>query len=162
MIINEICKANSPITSLLREFAVEIFVLVVGEFSDEVDLVDLIETLADLRLFLVLEKCVDWNRASFSGKMLSLVIGNPLVIVMEADILGSHHLEASHLHSLLLGKIDEVLSVLFLGICVVDYHTLALGKVLVSHLVALLFCLQSVPVYSHILRQVVCAESGLS
>ena len=58
--------------------------------------------------------------------MLSFVVCHPLVVVVEADVLGGQHLEASHLRTVLLGKAYEVLPVFCLGVSVVDHHALAL------------------------------------
>ena len=127
--------------------------------SDEVDLIHLVKTLAHGRLLLVLEKRMDGNRASLPRQVFALVVGHPLVIVVETHIFGGQHLEATHLDAVLLGQVDEIPSVLFLGVGVVDHHALALPQRLVCHFVALLFGFQGVAVDPDVLGEVVDAES---
>jgi hypothetical protein len=141
---------------------VELLVGRVFKFGDEVDLVHLVETFSSGGLLLVLEKCMDGNGAGLTREMLSLVVGNSLVIVVETDLLGRQHLEASHLYPVLLGQVDEVAPIFLLGVGVVYHYALSLAECLVSHFVALLLGLESVSVDPHVFGKVVDREVRLS
>jgi len=90
--------------------------------------------------------------------MLPFVVGNPLVVVVEADLFGGQELETPHFVSILFGQVNEILAIFSLRVGIVDDNTGSLLDLFLSHLVALLFGLQSVPVYPCVLGHVVLPE----
>jgi len=138
--------------SFFRKLFIELFICIAIELSYEVDLVYFIESLIKLRLFFVFEESMDGNGAGFSRQMLSLIVCNSLVVVVETNILRSQELKTSHLVVIFLGKPDEIGPVFFLRVCVVNDHAVSFFDLFLSNFVALLFCLQSVPVYSRVFR----------
>ena len=94
--------------------------------------------------------------------MFTFVVSHSLVIVVEADLLGGQHFETSYLDTVSLGHVNEVFSVLFLGIGVVNDHTIAFGQFLTCNFITFFFSLESVPVNSYIFGKIIYAEGGLA
>ena len=150
------------IISFLWEFAIEFPISLALEFCQEVDLVYFIESFIHLGFLFVLEESVNGNWSSFSWQMFSLVVRYSLVIIVETYIFGGQHFETSHLNSMLLGKVNEVLSVLLFGIGVINNNAFSLRKLFVSNFVAFFLCFKSISVDSHVIWQMSCAESRFS
>lgn len=105
---------------------------------------------------------MDGDGACLAGEVCSLIVGHALVVVMEADVLGSEELKAAYLVTVFLGQTDEVGAVLLLRIGVVNDHAAALLHLLLSHLVALLLRLQCIPVHTTVLGHVCLPEGGFA
>lgn len=131
---------------------------IVVELRHKVDFLDLIESLREGRLLHILEPTMNWDLASLTREVGSLVIANPLEIVVEADFFVGEEVETSGLVAVLLGKVEEILSIFDFGVGVVDDDALAVFDVLFGHLVALLFGFKSVAVDPFVQWHVVMAE----
>jgi len=94
--------------------------------------------------------------------VLPLIIRNPLIVVMEADVLRRQKLETAHLIAVLCSQIDEILPILGLRVSIVDDDTISLLDLLLSHLVALLLGLERISVDPAILGHVVLPEGGFA
>ena len=94
--------------------------------------------------------------------MFSLIIRNPLIVVMEADVLRRQKLETAHLIAVLCGQIDEISPILGLRVSIVDDDAISLLDLLLSHLVALLLGLERISVDPAIFRHVVLPEGGFA
>ena len=81
-----------------------------------------------------------------------------LLIIMETNFFGSQEEEASRLVAVLLGQVQEVLSVLLLRVRVVYDYAFARLNVLLRHFVAFLLCFEGVAVDSLIVGHIVVPE----
>jgi hypothetical protein len=124
-----------------------IFIIKLGH---KIHLMNLIKSLLRLRLFYVLEECVDWNASCFSGQMLSFFIANSLIIVVETHFLCCHKSETSHFDSVLFSQSDEISSVLLFRIGIVNYDTFPFENLFFCHFVTFFFCLQRVSIHTRI------------
>lgn len=71
--------------------------------------------------------------------MSPLVVGNSLVVVVEADIFRGQELKAPNFVSIFLGETDKVTPVLFLRVSIVDDDAITLFYLFLSYFITFLF-----------------------
>lgn len=108
--------------SLFGELAIELLLILTFELRQKVHFIHFVQTLIHLRLLPILKVSMDGDGTSLPRKVVTLVIGHPLVVIVETHVFLSQHLEAPHLPAVLFGQVDEVAPVLLLRVGVVDHH----------------------------------------
>lgn len=141
---------------------ISLFVSFIIKFCNKVDLMDFIKSLSSWWFFNIFEKSVNRNGSSFWWQMLSFIISNSLVVIMETNFFWSQESKTSEVYSMFLGQSDEISSIIFLRVCIVNNNTVSLQNLLLSDLITFLFCLQSISIYSGIFRKIIFPESWLS
>jgi hypothetical protein len=127
---------------------VSFFVDIIIELSNEVHFVYLIKSFSQRWFLHILEKRMNRNASCLFRKMFSFVICHSLIIIMETDFLWSQKQKASHLVIMLLGQSNEISSVLFFRVCIVDNHAFSFQNLFLSHFVTFFLCFQCIPVNS--------------
>lgn len=94
--------------------------------------------------------------------MLALVVSHSLIVIVEANLLGSQHLEAPHLETHLFGQIDKIFAVFPFGTGIVYYYAVPLLHLLLGYFVAFLLSLKCVAIDSGIALQIILPKGRFS
>ncbi len=134
-------KSKIIMKSLLRKLMICISIWVIIELRNKVYIMNLIKSFFRSRLLNIFEESVNWNTTCFWWQMLPFVINHSLIIIMEANLFWSQKSKTSHFVSMLLCQSNEISSVLFFRICVVNNYTVTFKYLLLSNFITLFFCL---------------------
>lgn len=121
-----------------------------------------VKSLSDFRLFHIFEKSMNGNTSCLSRKMLSFLISDSLVIIVETHLFCCHKPETSDFDAVLFGQPNKICSVLFFWICIVNYDAFTFQNLLFSYLVAFFFCFQGISIDSWVFRKIITPESWFS
>lgn len=123
---------------------------------------NLVKSLFRLRLLYVLEKWMNWNTTCLARQVLSLVIYQSLIIVVETNLFRCQKSKTSDFQSMFFCQSNKVSSIFCFRVSVVNNYTVTFIYLLLCNLITLLLCFQCISVDSWVFWHVILPKSWLS